>query len=159
MDEKGSGSVSRAARTSRQRNVLTYRRPAEVTPRARVLIADDNSACLDHIGRLLETRFEVVARAADGVECVAAARRLSPSVVVTDISMPRMNGIEATRLITRHCPGVKVVVLSVHDDPAFIEAALEAGASAYVLKLQAFDDLVPAIDKVLELRSFEVVSK
>jgi|SRR5215467_7065756 len=159
MDEKGSGSVNKLARTQKQRNVLKYRRSTEVIPRVRVVIADDNSACLDHIGRLLETRFEIVARAADGVECVEAVRRLSPSVVVTDISMPRMNGIEATHLIARHCPGVKVVVLSVHDDPAFIEAALEAGASAYVLKLQAFDDLVPAIEKVLKLRSFEVVSK
>src|SRR5215475_13431544 len=123
MDEKKSGSVSKVARTSKQGNVLTSHRYVEVTPRVRVVIADDSAACLDHIGRLLETRFEIVARAADGIECVEAVRRLSPSVVVTDISMPRMNGIEAPRLIARYCPGVKVIVLSVHDDPAFIEAA------------------------------------
>jgi DNA-binding NarL/FixJ family response regulator len=101
----------------------------------------------------------VVARAADGIECVEAVRRLSPSVVVTDVSMPRMNGIEATRLIKKHCPAVKVIVLSVHDDPAFIEAAFEAGASGYVLKLQAFQDLVPAIENVLDRRALHAVSK
>jgi DNA-binding NarL/FixJ family response regulator len=159
MDEKGSGLVRKLAKTPKQRTVVAYRRPAQDTPRFRIVIADDNSACLDHICNLIQIRFEVVARAADGIECVEAVRRLSPSVVVTDVSMPRMNGIEATRLIKKHCPGVKVIVLSVHDDPAFIEAAFEAGASGYVLKLQAFQDLVPAIEKALDRRALHAVSK
>jgi DNA-binding NarL/FixJ family response regulator len=120
----------------------------------RIVVADDNLAYLDEVCSLLESRFEVVAKVANGCECVDAIQRHSAPIAVTDISMPKMNGIEATRQITKNWPSVKVVVLSANDDPAFVEAALEAGASAYVVKLSAFDDLIPAIEEVLAGRSY-----
>jgi DNA-binding NarL/FixJ family response regulator len=119
-----------------------------------VVIADDDPLVLNEINRILETRFNVVQRVANGRELVAATRKHSPSVVVTDVTMPEMNGIEATRLITMNHGGVKVVVLSVHDDPAIIEAAYQAGASAYVPKLTATVELIPAIEDALAGRVY-----
>ena len=87
-----------------------------------------------------------MARAANGRALVEAVQELSPAVVVSDITMPEINGIEAARQITQTCPGVKVIMLSVHDDPVYVEAALEAGASGYVLKLGASSELIPAIE-------------
>jgi two-component system response regulator DegU len=124
------------------------------TRRHRIVVADDNVAYLDDICELLEARFEIVARAANGLECVDAVRRFSPEVVVTDVSMPRMNGIEAARQITRSWPDVRVVILSAHDDPVFIETAVDAGASAYVVKLSAYQDLIPAVEEVLAGRTY-----
>ena len=123
--------------------------PAEVRRRARLVVADDDPSILDQIAGILETRFDVVGRACNGLELVDAVRTFSPDVVVSDITMPELNGIRAARLITETYPGVKVVMLSVHDDPAFIEAAFEAGASGYVLKLGVFEELLAAIDGVL----------
>src|SRR6516164_3794499 len=100
------------------------------TPKLRIVVADDNAAYLNEICGLLEKHYEVVAQAVNGLECVEAVQRLSPSVVVTDVSMPKMNGIEAARQITKSSPEAKVVILSAYDDPAFVEAALDAGASA-----------------------------
>jgi DNA-binding NarL/FixJ family response regulator len=121
---------------------------------ARIVVADDNLSCLNQICGLIETRFEIVARATNGLECMEAVEKFSPSVVVTDISMPKMNGIDATREIVRKWPAVKVVMLSGHDDPEFVEAAIDAGASGYVIKLSAFQDLIPAVDEVVAGRSF-----
>ena len=123
-------------------------------PRVRVVVADNDPIILDEIRKLLETRFDVVARAVNGRELVKTVQRLSPAVVVADITMPEMNGIEAARWITKECPGVKVVMLSVHDDPTYIESAFEAGASGYVLKLHASKELIQAIEDVLVGRSY-----
>ena len=122
--------------------------------RVRVVVADNDPIILDEIGRLLETRFDVVARDGNGRELVKKVPRLSPAVVVGGITMPEMNGIEAARWITKACPGVKVVMLSVHDDPTYIEEAFEAGASGYVLKLHASKELIQAIEDVLVGRSY-----
>ena len=117
--------------------------------RPRLVIADDDPDILHVVARLLESRFEIVGRATNGRELVKAVRKLSPAVVVTDITMPELNGIEATRLIRKNCRGVRVVALSVHDDPAIIEAAFEAGAAGYVSKTAAHTDLIPTIEKAL----------
>jgi DNA-binding NarL/FixJ family response regulator len=130
------------------------RRQPKPAGRVRVVIADDDPLVLNEIGRILEARFDVVKRVGNGRELVDATRKLSPSVVVTDVTMPEMNGIEATRLITANHKDVKVVVLSVHDDPAIIESAYEAGASAYVPKLTAPVALIPAIEDVLAGRVY-----
>ena len=118
------------------------------------MIADDDPIALDEIGDLLETRFDVVGRAGNGRELVTAVRKLSPAVVVADMIMPEMNGIEAARQITKKYPKIKVVILSVHSDPAFVDAALEAGASGYVLKLRASKELIPAIEDILAGRPY-----
>jgi DNA-binding NarL/FixJ family response regulator len=122
--------------------------------RARVVIADDNAIVLEQLGSLLESRFHVVGHAANGRELFAVVQKLLPSVVVTDITMPKMDGIEATRLITKHCPDVKVVVVSIHNDPVIVEAAFDAGVSGYVSKVTADIELIPAIEDVLAGRRY-----
>src|SRR5262249_23572844 len=122
--------------------------------RVRVVIADDDPVILDQIGSLLQTSFDVVGRAANGRELLEAVQQLSPAVAVVDITMPELNGIEATRQITKANRTVKVVILSVLSDYAFVEAACDAGASGYVVKLHAFTDLIPAIEKVLGGQQF-----
>jgi DNA-binding NarL/FixJ family response regulator len=124
------------------------KRPAE-QERIRVVIADDNAQVLDYIDRLLKFHFCVVGRAGNGRELVDAIAKLLPAVVTTDITMPEMNGIEACRRITSKHGGPKVVVVSVHNDPVIVQAAFEAGASAYVWKPFIDSDLIPAIKNVL----------
>jgi DNA-binding NarL/FixJ family response regulator len=147
---------SRNSGSPKRGKKVVHRRPAAGEARVRVVIADDNPMILDQIGGLLEPRFEIVGRAKNGRELFEAVRKLSPSVVVTDITMPEVDGIEATRRIINDCPGMKVLVLSVHDDPAIVEAAFEAGASGYVSKL-AGNELIPAIEDVLAGRLYRSV--
>jgi DNA-binding NarL/FixJ family response regulator len=122
--------------------------PAE-KERARVVIADDDPIIIEPLASLLETGFEVVGRARNGRELLEMVKRLTPAVVVADIAMPEMNGIDAARQITQTYCKVKVVMLSGYSDQDLVEAAFEAGATGYVLKLRAFTDLIPAIHNVL----------
>ena len=123
----------------------------------RVVIADDDPVILDYLVDLVGASFHVVGTAKDGRELVEAVKQLAPSVVVADVAMPHASGIEAAKQITglHHSP--KVVLLSGYTDDALVDAAFEAGASAYVGKLSAFTDLIPAIEKVLEGRQFRSV--
>jgi DNA-binding NarL/FixJ family response regulator len=97
--------------------------------------------------RLIESEqtFQIVGEARDGREAIELAEKNQPEVVVMDISMERLNGLEATRQILRQLPGTRVVVLSIHNEASYISAALRAGASAYVLKTSAFGELSEAI--------------
>jgi DNA-binding NarL/FixJ family response regulator len=112
-----------------------------------VLLVDDHAYIRKGIRSLLESMpdIEVVATATNGIEAVAKARLLQPDIVVIDISMPLMNGIDATRQIRECCPGVRVLALSLYPDKEYIQSALQAGASGYVLKQQIGDDLPEAI--------------
>ena len=94
----------------------------------------------------------MVARAENGHELLKLIEEHSPSVVVTDITMPEMDGIEATRRIAKKFPAVKVIVLSVHDDSAMIEGSFQAGAAGFVSKIAASNELIPAIESVLKGR-------
>jgi DNA-binding NarL/FixJ family response regulator len=119
------------------------------TVRPTLVVADDNEHCLSQVCGLLEKAFDIVGHASNGIACVEAVRRHLPAAVVLDVSMPGINGIEAARRITELCPSVKVIMLSVYEDSVFIDAALAAGAAAYVAKLRAFDELIPAVHRVL----------
>lgn len=117
----------------------------------RIVIADDHRIVREGLRHLLEKRtdFKVVGEAADGESAVHLARELSPDIVIVDISMPGLNGIEATRKILAEGTGVRVLVLSMHSDRRFVSETLKSGASGYLLKDSAFDDLAHAIEVVM----------
>ncbi len=117
--------------------------------RARILIADDHSLVLKGITGLLDKQYELAGMAENGKDLVDAAMRLRPDVVVLDISMPIMNGIDATREIKRALPATKVIVLTMHSNAIYLRKALNAGASGYVLKAGAAEELLIAIEKAL----------
>jgi DNA-binding NarL/FixJ family response regulator len=122
--------------------------------RIRVLIADDHEGVLDDIRGLLEPEFEVVGAVGDGQSLISAADTFQPDVIVTDISMPRLNGIEAARLIIQKNPASRIILLTVYKDSALIEQGLSAGALGYVLKLKADEELSLAIHSALEDKRF-----
>lgn len=117
---------------------------------AKILLADDHAMFRKGLRGLLEKKgFRVVGEAGDGHEALEKARELSPDVVVMDITMPNLDGIEATRAITAEFPGTKVIVLSIHGGKRFVEKVLQAGAAGYVLKDSAPEELMDAVRTVL----------
>lgn len=116
----------------------------------KILIVDDHRIIRDGLRKLLETdgRYKVVGEAADGSTAVTAAKRLLPDVVLMDISMPVLNGIEATRRILSEMEDVKIIILSMHSDKRFIEDVFKIGAHGYLLKECAFDELISAVEVV-----------
>ena len=125
-------------------------------PKLRILLGDDHTLVRQGIRKILETRadWSVVAEAGDGREAVRKTLQLEPDVAILDIGMPLLNGIEATRQITRKSPGVHVLIVSMHSDEAYITQALQAGATGYLLKDSADSDLIRAVDDVAAGRSF-----
>jgi DNA-binding NarL/FixJ family response regulator len=113
--------------------------------RTRVLLADDHADNAALLRDLLQGECEVVGSVQDGQALVEAADALAPDVVVTDIGMPRLDGIGAAHEILRRHPGTRIVFVTVHNDPAVVERGLAAGAHGYVQKAQAGDELLPAV--------------
>ena len=122
--------------------------------RPTVLIADDHTSVLERVAILLQDRFDVVETVTNGTQLVEAALRLRPDVVITDISMPGLTGIEAIQLLKRGGCSARIVVLTMHADPELADEAMRAGASAYVVKVSAGAELVTAIDEVLAGRIY-----
>lgn len=124
--------------------------------RARILIADDHELVRVGLRRLLEEHpgWEVCGEADDGRQAIEKARMLKPDVVLMDIGMPQLNGIEATRRIRRELPGTEVCILSVHDSEPLVRQAIEAGARAYLLKTDGKRDLVFAVEALLEHKTW-----
>ena len=122
-----------------------------MTTKIRVLIADDHQIVRDGLRSLLEKEpdIEVIAAVEDGRTTVRLVEELQPDIVIMDISMPGLNGIEATRKITRDFPNIKIIALSMHDDGRFVMNMLKAGASGYLLKDCAFKELTKAIHVVV----------
>ncbi len=122
----------------------------------RILLADDHNILRDGMRLLLERQpgFTVVGEAADGRETIELAAEHSPDVVVMDIAMPNLNGIEATRRIVEKRPGIGVVILSMHYDESYVLRSIKAGARAYLLKDALKGELIAAIRAVAEGRSF-----
>ena len=116
----------------------------------RILIADDHAVVREGTRRVLEQEsdMEVVGEAGDGEEAVNLATSLKPDVAIMDISMPKMDGIEATRLIKAACPSISVLALSAYDDDQFVFSLLEAGAAGYLLKSVRSRELLDAIRAV-----------
>ena len=122
--------------------------------RIRVLLADDHEAMLDRVARLLEAECNVVGTATDGQQVLEAAQDLKPDVLVLDVSMPVMNGIETAHRLKEAGAEARIVFLTVHDDPDFAKEALEAGALGYVIKPRIASDLRIAIKEAYAGRSF-----
>jgi two-component system response regulator NreC len=122
----------------------------------RLFLGDDHTLVRHGLRKILEERqdWEVVGEADDGRSAVRKVAALMPDVAVLDIGMPLLNGIDATRQIVRKSPGVKVLILSMHSDEAYVTRALSAGATGYLLKDSAGKDLIRAIAAVAEGQSF-----
>ncbi len=122
----------------------------------RILLADDHTLVRQGVRKILEDQenWTVVGEAQDGRELVKKALEEQPDMMVVDVAMPLLNGIEATRQILRKLPSTKVLMLSMHADEAYIIQSLEAGARGYLLKDSADSDLVRAVSAVIDGKSF-----
>jgi len=122
----------------------------------RILVADDHGVVRKGLRLILERHdgFEVVGEAGDGREVVRLAEELSPNLVIMDVGMPQLNGIDATAQITHRTPQIGVIILSMHSDESYIVRALGAGAKGYLLKDSAEEDLVLAVRIVAQGRPF-----
>lgn len=123
-------------------------------PRPRVLLADDHAIVADGLASLLKDDFDLVGVARDGDELVNLATGLRPDVIVTDITMPGLSGMEALKRIRKEGVPAKVLILTMHDHPQLATGAFRAGASGYLLKHSAGDELIQAIREVLAGRVY-----
>ena len=142
-----SGSVARGKQTSQK---------GERRVSLRIVLADDHRIIREGLSALLEkqTDVEVIAEAEDGRTAVEVSRKLKPDVVIMDITMPDLNGIEATRQIVKESSGIKVIALSMHSDRKFVMEMLSAGASGYMLKDSAFEELDKALHTVINDQTY-----
>jgi len=118
--------------------------------RPRLLLADDHTLLLEGIRLMLEPEFELVGSVEDGQALLAAAEKLKPDVILLDISMPILNGIDAARQLRKIVPSSKLIFLTMHGDADYVTEAFRAGASGYLLKRSAASELVTAIREVLK---------
>ena len=117
--------------------------------RPRILLADDHTLVLEGIRKIIEDAYDIVGMVEDGRALVDAAQRLSPDVIVLDISMPLLNGLEAARRIKKTMPRCKLIFLTMHADPSYATEAFQAGGSGFLLKRSAVTELNEAIQAVL----------
>jgi DNA-binding NarL/FixJ family response regulator len=122
--------------------------------KARILLGDDHVLILDGIRAALREHYEVVGQAMDGQSLVRAAEQTKPDLVVLDISMPLLNGFESAKQIKKSLPNTKLIFLSQHLNPAYLKQALRIGASGYVLKSGATEELREAIGVVLRGKTY-----
>ena len=126
----------------------------------RILLVDDHPVVRQGLKILLEGRsgWEVIGEASDGAEAVEKAKDLNPDVMVLDVTMPKMNGLEACRLLRRQAPQLEILFVTQHDSPQMMREALEAGARGYVVKSNAARDLLAAVEAVSQHRVFTALN-
>ncbi len=122
--------------------------------RPRVLLVDDHQLMLERVTALLQSAFDVVGAAHNGREMISEATRLNPDVIVADISMPALSGIEAAHQLRESGSTAKLVFLTIHAEQEFVDACLEEGALGYVVKSHMKTDLIPAINAALSGQCF-----
>ncbi len=127
---------------------------ATTVNRTRILLADDNRPLLEVTAKLLASLFDVVGIAHDGQDLISKALLLTPDVIVADVTMPLMTGIEAAHQLREAGLPARLVFLTIHSESEFIRACLAEGALGYVIKTRINDDLIPAIDAVMMGRLF-----
>ena len=120
----------------------------------RILLADDHALVLEGFRRILEGHYELVGTVGDGRALLEAAKTMQPDIVILDVSMPLLNGIDAAAQLKKICPKAKMIIMTMHANTDYVRSAFEAGASAYVLKRSAVDELEQAIRAVLEGHSY-----
>ena len=118
--------------------------------RPRIILADDHTLVLEGLRKLLEDEYDIVGIAEDGRTLLTVAQQHNPDIVVLDISMPQLNGLEAARQLHQLLPACKVIFLTMHADPTYAKEAFQAGASAFLLKRSAASELILAIQAVLK---------
>jgi len=116
----------------------------------RIVVADDHEEMLSLVKEVLQPEFEVVAAVRDGRDLLHAVKNFKPDVIIADITMPEMSGIEATRKIVEEDLGARIILLTMHNDRTMVEEGFSAGAKGYVLKLAASQELVPAIYEIIQ---------
>jgi len=126
--------------------------------RPRVLLADDHQMLAGALKLVLEPRYEVVGTVSDGRTLLEAAARLRPDIVVLDISMPQLNGLDAGRQLKHAWPKIKLIYMTMHEDPDLVGASFRAGGSAFLLKEAAVSELTEAIEQVLKGGSYVTAS-
>lgn len=122
--------------------------------RRRILLADDHPLMLERVTTFLQSKFDVVGVAHNGLQMIEEAMRLNPDIIVADISMPELDGIEAVHRLREMGAKASVVFLTIHESPEFVEACLAEGALGYVVKSQMKRDLIPAINAALAGQCF-----
>jgi DNA-binding NarL/FixJ family response regulator len=122
--------------------------------KARVLLADDNAAVANALAEVLEDECELVGIAHDGLALLKAAQKLRPDVIVADISMPLMSGLDVARQLQHSGATIKVILLTAHQEPQLAAGALQDGASGYVLKHCAGEELITALNEVIQGRTY-----
>jgi DNA-binding NarL/FixJ family response regulator len=123
-------------------------------PRRRILLADDHAVVLDAFRTLLEPQYDVVGTVTDGQALVRAARDLAPDVILVDLMMPGLNGLDAIERIRQHLPRARIVVLTMSEDPDVASEAIRRGASGFVIKCAGASELFAAITEVLAGRTY-----
>ena len=118
--------------------------------RPRVLLGDDHTLVLDGFRKLLEDRCDIVGAAEDGRTLLRMAQDLQPDIITLDISMPQLNGVDAARKLKKTLPCSKLIFVTMHADPAYVNEAFKAGASGYLLKRSAGSELLQAIQSVMD---------
>ena len=122
--------------------------------RPRILLADDHALMLEDISAILAPHYEIVGTVADGRALVEGALRLKPDLIVVDITMPHLSGIEAARQIKTSLPGIKLLFVTMHSSSAYLTAAFQAGGTGYVLKSSVRAELLDAVQSVLSDRTY-----
>jgi len=122
--------------------------------RPTILLADDHPMMLEGLRKLLEPELQVIGTVTDGLALLKAAAALRPDLVITDVSMPYLDGIEATRRLLSDMPGLRVLILTMHTEPSWVRAAFTAGASGYLTKAAAAQEIETAVREVLSGRFY-----